>query len=247
MAKKPTSRSSKAKSEEKTVAVPAPTPVPTPAPAVAAQPAKRSRKAPAKPVVQVTEDEETVVSDVEESTVTGAGTETTGTRKKRYVPTRDSVLEEFDSLVLSVEEEIARLRDASNKSKGVKFLRSVNKRVKTLRAHVSRVVKQRKNTGRKPNVNSGFLKPVRISSEMAAFTGWEPDVPRSRVDVTKYICDYIKRKDLQNPEDRREILVDKDQKLKNLLKFDSKEGNHLTYYKLQTSMKPHFLPVEASE
>ena len=85
-----------------------------------------------------------------------------------------------------------------------------------------------------------FLKPVKISKELAKFTGWDPAVEKSRVDVTKYICNYIKDNNLQNPTDRRQIQVEKDPKFKKLLEFDSGSGV-LTYYSLQTYLKKHFV------
>ena len=100
-------------------------------------------------------------------------------------------------------------------------------------------MKQKKRTARKGNQNSGFLKPVKISKEMAKFTGWKSSDLKSRVQVTKYICDYIKKHDLQNPEDRREIVPDA--KLRKLLDFDPKKSDQpLRYYSLQTYLKPHF-------
>lgn len=166
-------------------------------------------------------------------------------KQKRHVPTRESVEGEFEELVSSIEEEITRLRDTPSKSKGVKFLRSVNKKLKTLRTHTLRITKQRKTSGRKNNTNSGFLKPVNISKDLASFTGWDNSEMRSRVDVTKYICNYIKENDLQNPADRRQIRVDDDPKLKKLLGYDSKKDKKpLTYYSLQTYLKGHFLPTE---
>jgi upstream activation factor subunit UAF30 len=163
--------------------------------------------------------------------------------KKKSTPSRESVTEDFDELVAVIDQEINRLRESQGKTKGVKFLRSLNKRVKTLRGHTTRVMKQKHKTKRKNNTNSGFLKPVQISGEMAKFTGWNPDEPRSRVDVTKYICDYIKEHDLQNPSDRRQILADK--KLTKLLGCDKAE-EPLTYYRIQTYMKKHFNSEKAS-
>lgn len=183
-----------------------------------------------------------VVEEVVEEDVSDVETESTE-RKKRRVPTKETVLEEFDELVLTIENEIARLRESSTKSKGVKFLRSLGKRTKTLRSHATRVMKQRQRTNRKNNNNSGFLKPVPISKDMAKFTGWSADELKSRVDVTKYICKYIKDNDLQNPADRREIVADA--KLSKLLSYDSKSAKDpLTYYRLQTYLKPHFKKAE---
>ena len=85
------------------------------------------------------------------------------------------------------------------------------------------------------------MKPVNISNEMSSFTGWEKDELKSRVDVTKYICGYIRDNDLQNPDDRRQIVPDK--KLTNLLKLNKKglAEEPLTYYSLQKKIQPHFI------
>ena len=161
-------------------------------------------------------------------------------RKKRIVPSKESVIDEFDVLINIINDEIERLRSSTDKHKGIKFLRSVNKRVKTIKTHSSRVMKKKNKTRRINNSNSGFLKPVRISKEMGKFTGWDNKELRSRVDVTKYICKYIKENNLQNPEDRREI--NPDNKLKKLLGYDRKvDGNPLTYYRIQSYMKKHFI------
>ena len=182
--------------------------------------------------------EEPDVSDVEEPAVSVEETETP-VKKKRRVPTKESVVDGFDELVAVIDEEIVRLRESPGKAKGVKFLRSLGKRVKTLRGHSVRVMKQKQKTNRKNNTNSGFLKPVQISKDMAKFTGWDHDELRSRVDVTKYICKYIRENDLQNPDDRRQILADK--KLSKLLDYSAdNDEKPLTYYRIQTYMKKHF-------
>ena len=145
-----------------------------------------------------------------------------------------------------VESEITNIRENNTKTKGVKFLRTLNKRLKTLRNQSSRVIKQRNSSTRKAtnNTNSGFLKPVKISNEMAKFTGWNANELKSRVDVTKYICNYIKENNLQNPTDKRQILADN--KLSKLLNYDPKKANEpLTYYRIQSYIKPHFLKTEA--
>jgi chromatin remodeling complex protein RSC6 len=78
---------------------------------------------------------------------------------------------------------------------------------------------------------------------MAKFTGWNPTDLVSRVDVTKFICNYIKEKDLQNPADRRQIVPDPS--LGKLLNYDSKTAeNPLTYFRMQSLMKDHFIRSE---
>jgi upstream activation factor subunit UAF30 len=56
--------------------------------------------------------------------------------------------------------------------------------------------------GQKPNA---LQKPLQPSKELAAVVGTGP-LPRGEV-VSK-VWDYIKKQDLQNPENRREILAD---------------------------------------
>lgn len=157
------------------------------------------------------------------------------TRKRRVVD-RDSVLSNFDSLLSSIEAQVVELRSAADKKLGVKYLKSVVKNLKSLRADSSRVMKVKKRAPRSKNTQSGFMKPVPISEEMVKFCKWEKDVPKSRVDVTKYICNYIKENSLQYPKDKRIILPDN--KLKTLLNVS--DDDKLTYYTLQKKIQPHF-------
>ena len=193
------------------------------------QPAKKEKKSKKQEVQETETEPETQATE----------TETQGT-KTRYVATRESVEKEFDELIALINDEVTKIKEAQTKSKGVKFLRTINKKVKTLKTHALKVAKQ-KNTTKRVNNNSGFLKPVNISADLANFTGWDPKSLKSRVDVTRYICNYIKEKNLQDPEDRRKINVDNDPKLKKLLKFDaSKDKKPVTYPRLQTYLKTHF-------
>jgi len=56
---------------------------------------------------------------------------------------------------------------------------------------------------RKPN--PALLKPLKPSAELAAIVG---AAPLPRPEVVSKVWDYIKKNDLQNPENRREILAD---------------------------------------
>lgn len=60
-----------------------------------------------------------------------------------------------------------------------------------------------KQPARKPN--AAFMKPLTPSPTLAAVIGPEP-VPRT--EVTKKIWDYIKKHDLQDPANRRNINAD---------------------------------------
>ncbi len=67
-----------------------------------------------------------------------------------------------------------------------------------------------------PNANSAFMKPMKISDELASVVGKGP-MPRS--EVVKALWVYIKKHDLQDPKNKRNINADE-----NLTKvFDGKE------------------------
>ena len=53
--------------------------------------------------------------------------------------------------------------------------------------------------------NSGFMKPMQPSEDLAKIVGSQP-LPRS--EVTKKIWAHIKKNKLQNPTNKREILAD---------------------------------------
>lgn len=200
--------------------------------AAQAQPKPKRGRKPAAETAPVTAPTETEPTQVDSSSPS-----------KRVAPTRESVEQEFDSLITFIDEEVTRSRDGDKGSgKGSRFLRTVNKRLKALRAHALRI--SRKNTVvRRNNANSGFSKPVSISKELASFAGWKAGEAKSRVDVTRYICNYIKEKNLQDPKDRRQILVQNDAKLHKLLGNTTRP---LTYYTLQKELKPHFASASSA-
>jgi len=149
----------------------------------------------------------------------------------------DVVNKQFDELLSTISTEIESVK-TDNKNVGVKYLKSLNKQVVTLRKSITKLSKQKKKVVRKSNNASGFLKPVTISKEIAEFTGWSVKDKHSRVEVTKYICNYIKENDLQDPSDRRKIIPD--EKLQNLLRYNPKKDEPLRYYSIQTYLKKHF-------
>lgn len=55
------------------------------------------------------------------------------------------------------------------------------------------------------NKSNALQKPLQPSQELAAIVG---NGPIARSEVVSKVWDYIKKNDLQNPENRREILAD---------------------------------------
>ena len=93
--------------------------------------------------------------------------------------------------------------------------------------------KKRKAGNRAP---SGFVKPTKISDELASFLGKEKGTEMARTEVTRDINKYIRTHNLQDKDNGRKI--NPDTKLAALLKL--KKNDELTYFNLQRYMSPHF-------
>jgi chromatin remodeling complex protein RSC6 len=83
---------------------------------------------------------------------------------------------------------------------------------------------------------SGFVKPTRISDELAKFLEKPAGSEMARTEVTREINTYIRSHNLQDKENGRKI--NPDTKLAALLKL--KKNDELTYFNLQKYMSPHF-------
>ena len=103
--------------------------------------------------------------------------------------------------------------------------------VKTAQKQSSK--RKRKAGNRAP---SGFVKPTKISDELATFLGKEKGTEMARTDVTREINAYIRANKLQDQDNGRKIIPDT--KLATLLNL--KKSDELTYFNLQKFMSPHF-------
>ena len=93
--------------------------------------------------------------------------------------------------------------------------------------------RRRKTVNRAP---SGFVKPTRISDELAQFLEKPSGSEMARTEVTRDINKYIRMHNLQDKDNGRKI--NPDTKLAALLKITG--GEELTYFNLQRFMSPHF-------
>ena len=121
-------------------------------------------------------------------------------------------------------------------------LTSVTGQVRALQKRADREIKQATKNGRKrakrtgTRAPSGFVKPTRISSELASFLGKPKGSEMARTEVTREINKYIRANELQDKKNGR--VIHPDTKLRKLLKLG--KNDELTYFNLQRYMSPHF-------
>jgi chromatin remodeling complex protein RSC6 len=193
------------------------TPTPTPSANVASTPTKAPR---AKKVAAVKETAQTVESTVvdvapvavapvvEESAISTKMLEY-GAKLQQSLGLLTSLKNDFKNLEKAVSREMKSALKASAK-------------------------KRRTSGNRQP---SGFVKPTRISDELAEFLGKAVGTEMARTSVSKEINAYIRANNLQDEKNGRKI--NPDNKLSNLLKLSNED--ELTYFNLQKFMKHHFI------
>lgn len=158
------------------------------------------------------------------------------------VPATDTDAVESDTvdLVAQSAEFLSKLNKAGALFASLKAeFRSLEKKwgreIKT--AQKSQAKRKRKSGNRQP---SGFVKPTKISDELAKFLEKPLGSEMARTDVTREINKYIRSHSLQDKENGRKIIPDA--KLQTLLKLS--KTDELTYFNLQKFMSPHFAKSE---
>jgi chromatin remodeling complex protein RSC6 len=104
---------------------------------------------------------------------------------------------------------------------------------KQMKKYERDIKKQSKMSKKKP---SGFAMPTKVSEKLSNFMGLTEGQQVARTEVTKYIINYIKSNNLQNPDNNQSIIPDV--KLNSL--FDNHDGE-ITYFNIQKHMNKHFL------
>jgi upstream activation factor subunit UAF30 len=151
--------------------------------------------------------------------------------------TENVVHSDTDTNILEQSTELlAKLQQVGNLISAIKVeYRALEKKwqreLKTAQKQSSK--RKRKSGNRQP---SGFVKPTRISDELAKFLDKPISSEMARTEVTREINKYIRTNNLQDKENGRKI--NPDNKLSSLLKL--KKTDELTYFNLQRYMSPHF-------
>jgi upstream activation factor subunit UAF30 len=129
------------------------------------------------------------------------------------------------------------------------MIASLKVEYRTLEKKWSRELKtaQKQSSKRKKRAGSrapsGFVKPTRISDELAKFLEKPAGSEMARTEVTRDINKYIRTHKLQDEANGRKI--NPDSKLAALLKLN--KTDELTYFNLQRYMSPHFAKAVKAE
>jgi len=117
----------------------------------------------------------------------------------------------------------------------------LEKKAKKLSHAVDMVIKKEQKTGskvKKERKPCGFAVSSKVTPEMCEFMGRKEGELISRIEITKYLNKYIKEKDLENPENRQNIMPDE-----NLWKILGEEARNekITHFTIQKYLNKHFL------
>tara|TARA_Y100000389_G_C17468992_1_gene528499 strand:+ start:4896 stop:5522 length:627 start_codon:yes stop_codon:yes gene_type:complete len=130
-------------------------------------------------------------------------------------------------------------------------LKAMNIRLKTLQKDVNKAMKSGKRTRRVTEVDpnapkkvSALQRPVAISNELCSFLGFDENTEHSRQEVTTSINNYIKTNNLQDPENRRFILLETTPEAKKLKALLRDPDQPVTFFNIQRYLKPHYPPSE---
>ena len=164
----------------------------------------------------------TVEPKVEEVKNTTTVTETTDTTESIFTDSFTEFMAKLQAIATQINTLKSEFRNLEKKS-----LREIKV------AQKAQAKRKRKSSNRSP---SGFVKPTKISNELATFLNKPIGTEMARTEVTREINGYIRTNNLQDKTNGRKINPDKS--LAALLKIGS--GEELTYFNLQRYMSPHF-------
>jgi upstream activation factor subunit UAF30 len=197
----------------------------------------------AEPVVKVAKAKKTKVESepVQQVTVTTPVQQVTVSTPVSVPVEETSAVEDVEASIAAQSVEfMAKLNQLSSMIATLKTeYRSIEKKwTRELKIAQKSSSKKKKRAGNR--APSGFVKPTKISDELAKFLEKPTGTEMARTDVTREINKYIRSHNLQDVGNGRKI--NPDQKLQTLLKL--KKTDELTYFNLQRYMSPHFQKSE---
>ena len=136
----------------------------------------------------------------------------------------------FDEILNTLSSFKSQITMLSNQVRALQ--KNVNKQMRVLEREAK---KNRLKGNRKP---SGFAVPSKISNQLCNFMKKPEGSEAARTEVTRYIIQYIKENNLQNPNNKKEINPDK--ALGSLLGYKKSSKDTVTYFNIQRYMNKHF-------
>ena len=153
-------------------------------------------------------------------------------------PTEVLVEEDDATFTDLISKHILKLQELTSALTSVKSdFKNIEKRFSKELKTAQKGMKKKKNANRQP---SGFVKPTRITDELANFLEKPHGIEMARTQVTREINTYIRAHKLQDVSNGRKI--NPDAKLAALLKLN--KTDELTYFNLQRYMSPHFFKAD---
>tara|TARA_B100001758_G_scaffold53652_1_gene44033 strand:+ start:9497 stop:10123 length:627 start_codon:yes stop_codon:yes gene_type:complete len=149
--------------------------------------------------------------------------------------------EKFDTLIKDFNALMDTTKSLSARMKVLQ--KEVNKSVRSKRSRKSPAADADPDAPKRP---SALQKPVAISNELCKFLGFPPDTEHSRQEVTATINAFIKDNNLQNPENRRFILLDGSVAATSLKTLLRNPDQPVTFFNIQRYLKPHY-PMSEKE
>ena len=125
--------------------------------------------------------------------------------------------------------------------------RLLSARAKALQKDISKGKNMRKKkppSDDSPKRLSALQKPVQISDELNVFLGFEKSSLHARQEVTTTLNKYIKDNELQNPKNRRYILLEGSPSADALRVLLKNPDQEVTFFNIQRYLKPHYPPSE---
>lgn len=158
------------------------------------------------------------------------------TKPVKATPTADTapplaVVQQLDDVQQTIISLSTQLRSLTTQ------LKHVQKTYTKERKQLEKLYKKKKHGGGSGvKHQSGIAKPGYISAELCDFIGVSTGTEMARTEVIKYVNKYIKDHQLQDQNNKKVIVPDS--KLQTLLQ--SSKNDEITYFNLQTYMKPHY-------
>lgn len=151
---------------------------------------------------------------------------------KEVEKTSNTIEEEFTEILASLNGLKLHFSSVINQIKGLE--KTVKKKMKQQRREMDKNEKKMKK--KKAKSQSNVAIPIDVSEKLSRFMGLKEGQQVARMEVTKYIMDYIKTNNLLNPNNNQYIVPDS--KL-NTLFSDNNES--LTYFNMQKHINKHFI------